>query len=233
MRFFRNLRRCEHPVKDITCTCDIVWASIRVSITCLLQVNSHIYWLQVPKKSTWKKERIEIRINFQKSELNCPGLHTQYPGLKEVGLKSNLNSSRDKIKFLRQERLGLTHKNPALREIDLEPSAKTGTYWSKVLVTLYWYFLNWYSLHARLNSHYDAWGFKKRTEFASTTASQPNFIHTNPSGPYKIVSNLRRAPQNTHLKSNSPIAINSTNTHDWSYQWIQHTQWEDKAKSLC
>ena len=24
------------------------------------------------------------------------------------------------------------------------------------------FFLNWYSLHARLNSHYEAWSYKKR-----------------------------------------------------------------------
>ena len=24
------------------------------------------------------------------------------------------------------------------------------------------FFFNWYSLHARLNSHYEAWGYKKK-----------------------------------------------------------------------
>ena len=29
-------------------------------------------------------------------------------------------------------------------------------------IFFYFFFINWYSLHARLNSHYEAWSYKKR-----------------------------------------------------------------------
>ena len=28
--------------------------------------------------------------------------------------------------------------------------------------SIFFFFFNWYSLHARLNSHYEAWSYKKR-----------------------------------------------------------------------
>ena len=31
-----------------------------------------------------------------------------------------------------------------------------------VSFSFFFFFLNWYSLHARLNSHYEAWSYKKR-----------------------------------------------------------------------
>ena len=30
------------------------------------------------------------------------------------------------------------------------------------LTHFFFFFFNWYSLHARLNSHYEAWSYKKR-----------------------------------------------------------------------
>ena len=29
-------------------------------------------------------------------------------------------------------------------------------------IFFFFFFINWYSLHARLNSHYEAWSYKKR-----------------------------------------------------------------------
>ena len=75
----------------------------------------------------------------------CFGLHTQNPGLREVGFEPSPRRGSDKIKRLRPRRKntpenksyvqpGLTNKNPALTEVYLEPSAKRGT---KVLASLY------------------------------------------------------------------------------------------------
>ena len=39
---------------------------------------------------------------------------------------------------------------------------KSGNMYSSVMKYMVLIFLNWDSLHARLNSHYKAWGYKKK-----------------------------------------------------------------------
>ena len=81
-------------------------------------------------------------------KLNCPGLHTQNPGLRVVYLEPSPKTSSDKINMFRQRRKtrekrscitqpGLTNQNPALKEINLEPSTKKPNDSAKALVSPY------------------------------------------------------------------------------------------------
>ena len=55
-----------------------------VSIPCLLQDTSHIYWFHSPKQLTRKKSKNQgMRINYQKIVSYCLGLHRPNPGLRE------------------------------------------------------------------------------------------------------------------------------------------------------
>ena len=59
-----------------------------VSIPCILQDTSHIYWFHLPKQLTRKKTKNpEMRLNSQQIVLYCLGLCTQNPGLREVDLQ--------------------------------------------------------------------------------------------------------------------------------------------------
>ena len=73
-----------------------------VSIPCLLQDTSHIYWLHSPKTSNQKKtNNPEIRLNFQQIILYCLGLRTQNPGLRA---ELSPNRGSDKISMQKQGR---------------------------------------------------------------------------------------------------------------------------------
>ena len=76
------------------------------------------------------------------------GLHTQNPGLKDLDLEPRPKRASDKINIMKQGRnitkesksyrTAMTHIwISALREVDLEPSAKKGTNRARALVSLY------------------------------------------------------------------------------------------------
>ena len=73
-----------------------------VSILCLLQDTSHIYWFHPRKPLTRKKAKNpEMRFNSQQVVLYCLGLHTQNPGLREVDLEPSPERGSDKINMLK------------------------------------------------------------------------------------------------------------------------------------
>ena len=76
-----------------------------VSIPCLLQDSSNIYWFHPPK--TINQERTknpEMRSNFQQIISYCLGLRTQNSGLTEVDLKPSPKRGSDKINMHNQWR---------------------------------------------------------------------------------------------------------------------------------
>ena len=90
-----------------------------------------------------------MRLNSQQIVSYCLGLHTQNPGLREVDLEPTLrevvtkSTCWNKPKKLQKKTCryctAWTHIwIPALREIDLEHSAKRGAYRTKAVVSLYW-----------------------------------------------------------------------------------------------
>ena len=73
-----------------------------ISISCLLQDTSHIYWFHPPKQLTRKKAKNpEMRFNSQEIVSYCFGLHTQNPGLREVDLRPSPKRGSDKINMLK------------------------------------------------------------------------------------------------------------------------------------
>ena len=90
-----------------------------------------------------------MRSNSQQIVSYCVGLRIQNPGLRGADLEPCPMRGRDKINMLKQGRnipkesksyhTAWTHLwIPALREVDLEPSAKTGTKRTRALVSCYW-----------------------------------------------------------------------------------------------
>ena len=53
-------------------------------------------------------------------------------------------------------------KGNRLKRDSDETKESIGMLEKEVLELFFFFFLNWYSLHARLNSHYEAWSYKKR-----------------------------------------------------------------------
>ena len=72
-----------------------------VSIPCLLQDPSLIYWFHPPKELTRKAKNPEMQLNFQQIILYCLGLCIQNPGLSNVGLKPSLKRRNDVISMLK------------------------------------------------------------------------------------------------------------------------------------
>ena len=72
-----------------------------VSIPCLLQDPSLIYWFHLPKELTRKAKNPEMQLNFQQIILYCLGLCIQNPGLSNVGLKPSLKRRNDVISMLK------------------------------------------------------------------------------------------------------------------------------------
>ena len=121
-----------------------------VSIPCLLQDTSHIYWFHLPKQLTTKKEKNpEIKLNSQQTVSYCFDLLTQNPGLRNKDLEARPKRGTDKINMLKwgrktaeenkSYRTAWTHIwIPAFKEIGLEPSTRRGANRTKALVSLYW-----------------------------------------------------------------------------------------------
>ena len=137
-----------------------------VSISCLLQNTFHIYWFYLPKQSTRKKQIVLLWPKYT------------VPRAIRVDLESSHKKGCDMISIMKQGRntqkkvchTARTHIwIRALREVDLEPSAKRGTNRTRALVNLY---RSSWSLHLK---------------------QSPNQISHKPiSRPYQIVSNLKK-----------------------------------------
>ena len=80
-------------------------ASPWVSIPCLLQDTSHIYWFHSLKTINHEKAmNWEMRSNFQQIISYWLSLHTQNPGLREIDLEPSPKKSSDKINMPKQGR---------------------------------------------------------------------------------------------------------------------------------
>ena len=76
-----------------------------ISIPCLLQETSHIYWFYAQKQSTMKKTKnSEMRYNFQKMVLHATLATYTERWVREVDLESSPNRGSDKINMLKQGR---------------------------------------------------------------------------------------------------------------------------------
>ena len=145
---------------------------------------------------------------------------TQNLGLREVDLEHRPKRGRDKINMLKKRRKTKKKKKksyhtawthiwiPALREVDLEPSAKKGTNRTKVLVSLNW---SSCSLH-----------FKELRNQIShkSTKVEPS----RPSWTWRESDQISKSYALQHSKRNFPKTTRSNNAHDWSYKWGRHTQ---------
>ena len=100
-----------------------------------------------PNKQTEKTKNPEMRFNFQQIVSYCLGLRTQNQGLREVDVEPSPKCGSEKINMLKQGRKTAEEKKlyrtawthrwiPTLREVYLEPSAKTGAHKTKGLVSL-------------------------------------------------------------------------------------------------
>ena len=89
-----------------------------------------------------------MRFNSQQIESACIGLCTQNPGLKEEEFETNPQRGSDKINMLKQGRKTAEENKlyrtawthiwiQAHKEVDFEPSAKTGANTTETLVSLY------------------------------------------------------------------------------------------------
>ena len=96
-----------------------------------------------------KAKNPEIWFNSQQIVSYCLGLRTQNPGLREVHFERSPKSGSDKINMLKIGRKTAeenkshhtvwTHiRTPALRELDLGPSAKRRATRTEARVSLYW-----------------------------------------------------------------------------------------------
>ena len=147
-----------------------------VSIPYLLQDTSHIYWFCLPKTINQEKTKNqEMRFSFQKIILYCLGLWTQNPGLREKHPKESKSYCT-----------AWTHIwIPALREVDLEPSAKKGTNGTRALLSHYW--SSW-SLHLK--------------------QSPQQISHKSTKVDYQIVSNLKKVWSNPQILCSSAYENN-------------------------
>ena len=76
-----------------------------ISIPCLLQETSHIYWFYAQKQSAMKKTKnSEMRYNFQKMVLHATLATYTERWVREVDLESSPNRGSDKINMLKQGR---------------------------------------------------------------------------------------------------------------------------------
>ena len=102
----------------------------------------------------------------------------------------------------------LTTENPALREVDLEPSAKTGTDTTEALVSLYW-----------LSQSLPLKQSPNRVLNKSTLVNPIKSSQT-----WKEINQIPKVDALQHIKINFPKITNSINAHDWGYKWSRHTQ---------
>ena len=91
----------------------------------------------------------EMRFNLQQILWHCVGVRTQDRGLRQVELEPSPNRGSEKISILKWCRKTPEEKKslraawthiwiPALREVDLEPSAMKGASRTEAIVSLYW-----------------------------------------------------------------------------------------------
>ena len=89
-----------------------------------------------------------MRFNSQQIASYCLGLSTQKPGLREVDLGPSPKRDSDKMNMLKQGRKTAEENKsyrtawtyiwiPALREVNLEASAKRGANRTEALVSVY------------------------------------------------------------------------------------------------
>ena len=129
----------------------------KVDIPCLLQDTRHIYWLLLPKQWTRKKLTMKNKNPLPANHILRLGLCTKNPWLREVDLDPSPKRGSGKINIHKQGRNNQKESNwyqtawtqiwiPALREVNLQPSAKGGANGTRALVRVYW--LSW-SLHLK------------------------------------------------------------------------------------
>ena len=117
-------------------------ASFKIPATFIDSIRPNKY----PENETKNQE---MRFNFQQIALSSLGLRTQKLGLGKVDLEPSPNRGSYKINMLKWGRktaeenksyhTAKTHTwISALREVDLEPSAKRGANGTEDLVSLYW-----------------------------------------------------------------------------------------------
>ena len=104
--------------------------------------------------------------------------------------------------------LGLHTRNPRLREVDLEPSAKRGTTRTRALVSLYW---SSRSLH-----------FKQSPNQISHISTKVDPIRS--SRTCKKSDQIPKSYALQHIKTIFPNTTRATHFHDWGYKWGRHTQ---------
>ena len=125
-------------MKYLIYTWDLVWA-LESASPCLLQESSHIYWFH-PSKQTEKSKEPRNEILLSINRIVVPWSTNTEPRTKRGTDKINmLKQGRKTAEENKSYRTAWTHIwIPALRETDLEPSAKRGANRNKTLVSLYW-----------------------------------------------------------------------------------------------
>ena len=187
-------------------------ASPWVSILCLLQETSHIYWFHLSKTINQEKAKNpEMRSNWQQIISYCLGLCTQNQGLREVDFERKPKRGGDKISMQKQGRSTKESKSyrtawthiwiPALREVDLEPSAKRGTNRTRALVSLYW---SSRSLHLKQSPN-QIW--HKSTKVDPIRLSQT----------CKKSNQIPKSYAFQHIKTIFPNTTMTTHVHDWGH----------------
>ena len=104
-----------------------------------------------------KYEKLEYKKNKLKSDIdflnNCKQLGV-YP--KFLIFKLPNVSNKDAVSICqRLLHSAINKRNKELQHISKDLSLSENFFF-------FFFFFNWYSLHARLNSHYEAWSYKKR-----------------------------------------------------------------------
>ena len=179
-----------------------------------------------PNNDPRKNKKFWKRIYSQQIAWFCLGLRTQNPVLKEVDLEPTPKRRSNKINRLRPRRNNkdqeettqqksscimqseLTNENPALREVDLEPTAERGTNRTEALMSLY---LLSQSLPLKQSIN--------RNWYKSTLIDPIKWSRTS-----KEINQIPKLHAVQHIKSNFLKVTNSINAHNWDYKWSRHTQ---------
>ena len=100
---------------------------------------------------------------------------------------------------------GLIIKNSALREVDLEPSAKRGTNRTGALLSLYWL----------------SWSLLLKQSFNKISYKSILIDPVKLSWTWDETDQISKLHALQHIKTNSPKRTNSINAHDYGYKWAQ------------
>ena len=179
----------------------------------------HLLIVSTQTSNHKKAKNPEIQFNFQQIVSYCLGLRTQNPGLREVHFERSPKWGSDKINMLKQGRKTAEENKsyptawthiwiPALREVDLKPSAKRGANRTEALVSLYW---TSRSLHPKEPPN---WISHKSTKVHPIRLSRA----------WKKSDQMSKSYALQHIKTFFPKNARSTNVHDWGYKWGRHTQ---------